>query len=227
MKKPVPPFKKFTKINSIVPKTINQNTAMKAFKSGNNLAMLGCAGTGKTFLALYLALSRVVTDEYSRVILVRSAVPVRDIGFLPGDVSEKTSYYEMPYRPMCDEFFPFSRSYDTLKNAGQLEFYTTSFIRGITFYNSIVVVDECQSLNGHELDSIITRLGTHCRLILCGDSIQTDLRSASERRGFMDVIRILQSVPDFSTIEFTSADIVRSGFVRDYIISRDMHGLIC
>lgn len=228
MKKKYQPLKKSfhsSDLRNIVPKTINQNIAIKSFLAGDNLALLGCAGTGKTFLALYLGLRSVLAGEHSKVILVRSAVPVRDLGHLPGTYDEKTSIYELPYKPMCDELFPFSRCYENLKLSGYIDFFTTSYVRGVTFYDSVVIVDEAQSLNAHELDSIITRLGTSCRLVICGDSIQSDLRY-SERYGFNTIIPILADTPHFTCINFTADDIVRSGFVRDYIISRDKHGLI-
>jgi phosphate starvation-inducible PhoH-like protein len=217
-------IKELTKVQ---PKTINQKIALDRYFSGHNMAMLGSAGTGKTFLAMYMALTSVLAGEHENVVLVRSAVPVREIGYLPGDEREKTEVYEQPYKPMADQLFPYSNCYDNLKNAGQLFFYTTSFIRGLTFYDSVVIVDECQSLNAHELDSILTRLGDNCRLILCGDGIQSDLKKA-ERKGFYDIMRILGRVSDFSIINFTVDDIVRSGFVRDYITCREQLGLeIC
>lgn len=210
----------------VQPATTNQSNAMADWFSGKHIALLGCAGTGKTFLALYLALHQVLSGESSNVVLVRSAVPVRDVGFLPGEYNEKVSVFEDPYKPMCDQLFPYTKCYENLKAGGYVQFYTTSFVRGITFYNSIVIVDECQSLNAHELDSIITRLGEGCRLILCGDEIQSDLKG-KERSGFRQIVKILENVENFSIINFTADDIVRSGFVRDYIIARDKHGLIC
>lgn len=208
------------------PLTENQGLAMAEWFSGKHIALLGSAGTGKTFLALYLALHQVLSGEAANVVLVRSAVPVRDVGFLPGDYNEKVTVFEDPYKPMCDQLFPYTKCYENLKGGGYINFFTTSFVRGITFYNSVVIVDECQSLNAHELDSIITRLGDGCRLILCGDGVQSDLRG-KERAGFYQIVNILKQVDNFSIINFTAEDIVRSGFVRDYIIARDSSGFEC
>jgi phosphate starvation-inducible PhoH-like protein len=214
-------------LTRLQPMTDNQSNAMASWFSGNHIAMLGCAGTGKTFLALYLGLHHVLSGNASNVVIVRSAVPVRDVGFLPGEYDEKVSVFEDPYIPMCDQLFPYTKCYENLKRGGYVNFFTTSFVRGITFYNSIVIIDECQSLNAHELDSIITRLGDGCRLILCGDGIQSDLRNQNERKGFYQIVNILKKVPNFSIINFTANDIVRSGFVRDYIIARDASGFEC
>ncbi len=152
-------------LTKLQPLTDNQALAMSEWFSGKHIALLGSAGTGKTFLALYLALHQVLSGEASTVVLVRSAVPVRDVGFLPGDYNEKVTVFEDPYKPMCDQLFPYTKCYENLKLGGYINFFTTSFVRGITFYNSVVIVDECQSLNAHELDSIITRLGDGCKLI--------------------------------------------------------------
>lgn len=206
-------------LTRVQPMTPAQSSAMAAWYSGEHIGLLGCAGTGKTFLALYLGLHAVLSGDASNVVLVRSAVPVRDVGFLPGEYDEKVGVFEAPYKPMCDQLFPYTNCYENLKRGGYINFYTTSFVRGITFYDSIVIVDECQSLNAHELDSIITRLGENCRLILCGDGIQSDLRG-NERKGFYKIVSILERTPNFSVINFTTADIVRSGFVRDYIVAR-------
>lgn len=210
----------------IQPMTDNQGIALAEYFSNKNIAMLGCAGTGKTFLALYMGLCSVLAKEQQQVILVRSEVPVRSNGFLPGTMEEKASAYEQPYKPMCDEMFPYKNCYDNLKGGGYLFFFTTSYIRGLTFNDSVIIVDECQSLNAHELDSIITRVGDNSRLILCGDGIQTDLRGM-ERAGFHSIVSILREISNFSIINFTTDDIVRSGFVRDYIIARERIGLRC
>jgi phosphate starvation-inducible PhoH-like protein len=214
-------------LTRILPKTENQRLAIEAYTSGVNVGMMGCAGTGKTFLALYMALQSVLAAEQKNIVVVRSAVSVRDQGFLPGDQEEKNAWYELPYKNMCDQFFPYKNCYDNLKASGYLYFYTTTYLRGLTFDDCVIIVDECQSLNAHELDTVLTRVGENCRIILCGDGIQTDLRSEKERRGFHDILPILREVTSFFTINFTVEDIVRSGFVRDYIACRERIGLQC
>lgn len=211
----------------IFPKNINQKYAMEEFMCGQNVNLFGCAGTGKTFLAIYLAIKEVLDRDsgIEKAVIVRSAVPVRDIGFLPGTEEEKTEVYEQPYRAICDELFDVKKSYGNLKRLGKVEFMTTSYIRGITINNAVVVVDECQSLTAHELDSIITRLGVNSRLILCGDGDQTDLVRSRDREGFHQFVKIMESLNEFSTIKFTEDDIVRSGLVRNYIVNRNRLGL--
>lgn len=212
-------------LQRVMPFTDNQKLALDEFFAGKDMAMIGSAGTGKTFLGLYMGLQGVLAGDYRQVVIVRSAVAVRDLGFLPGDEYEKTAPFELPYRAICDELFPYQDCYENLKKAGTVYFLTTSHIRGITLRDSIILVDECQSLNAHELDSIITRIGPNCRLILCGDGIQTDLVRQSERRGFHDIMKVLKRINNFSVIEFGTEDIVRSGLVKDYIIERDRLGL--
>lgn len=209
----------------VQPLTENQSTAMAAWFSGKHIGLLGCAGTGKTFLGLFLGLHHALVNG-SRLIILRSAVPVRSLGHLPGELSEKEIVYERPYMQLCDQLFPYTNCYENLKKSSVVEFYTTSFIRGLTFDNAVVLIDEAQSFNAHELDSVVTRLGDDSRLIICGDGIQTDLRSAAERSGFHAILNILNSLPDYESICFNHADIVRSGFVRDYIIARDTAGLV-
>ena len=212
---------------NVYPKNGVQRYAMQEYMCGQHLSLFGCAGTGKTFLALYLALRDVLDkdSEVEQIIIVRSAVPVRDIGFLPGTEEEKTEVYEQPYRAICDELFPFKRSYNSLKRLGKIRFITTSYIRGLTFNNAVIVVDECQSLTAHELDSIVTRIGMDSKLIICGDGDQTDLVKSRDRSGFHQFVKILESINSFSIIGFTEREIVRSGFVRDYIVARNRLGL--
>lgn len=211
----------------VTPKNGTQRYAMEEFFQGQNVSLMGSAGTGKTFLALYMALREVLDKDtdYEQVVIVRSAVPVRDIGFLPGDEKEKTEVYELPYKAICDELFEYKKSYDNLKKSNKIKFVTTSYIRGITLRNTIVIVDECQSLNAHELDSVVTRLGTNSKILLCGDFIQTDLTRQKDKNGILDFMKILDTLSEFSTVNFTHKDIVRSGLVKSYIIARDRMGL--
>lgn len=213
----------------ILPRNAHQRYAMEEFMCGQHVSLFGCAGTGKTFLAMYMGLKEVLSkdSDIDKLIIVRSAVPVRDIGFLPGTEDEKTEIYEMPYKAICDELFEYTKAYDNLKKAGKVEFLTTSYVRGITIRNAVVIMEECQSYNAHELDSVITRLGTNSRVIMCGDGKQTDLTKASDRKGFHEFSKIINELKEFSTINFTESDIVRSGLVKNYIIKRNQLGLDC
>ena len=204
------------------PITENQKKTYEAYKQNKHLLLHGIAGTGKTFLSLYLALEEVLDPStvYEDVFLVRSVVSTRDIGFLPGDEQEKVSIYEAPYRSICRELFGIKDSYDALKQQGNVKFMSTSFIRGITINNAVVIVDECQNLNFHELDSIITRIGKNSKIIFCGDYTQTDLTRENDKRGILNFMKILKSLKEFETIEFLIDDIVRSDFLKSYIIAK-------
>jgi phosphate starvation-inducible PhoH-like protein/PhoH-like ATPase len=206
----------------------NQKTVFESWKKGKNQFLFGSAGTGKTFISVYNALQDVfdLKKPYDRVVLVRSLIPTREIGFLPGDEEDKAALYQVPYQNMVRFMFEmnneaqFNSLYDRLKGQGSLFFLSTSFLRGLTFDNSIIIVDECQNLNFHELDTIITRVGQDSKIIFCGDFNQTDLVKQNEKNGLHDFLRILEEMEEFNCTEFTLGDIVRSGFVRSYLINK-------
>lgn len=224
---------KLDQMVTVKPITDNQKLAFESYEEGKNLFLYGAAGTGKTFVSLYLALQDVLSydNNYECVYLVRSAVPTREIGFLPGDEEDKTALFQIPYQNMVRFMFEqpneiaFMQLYDRLKNQGSLYFLTTSFLRGITLDNAIIIVDECQNLNFHELDSITTRVGQDSKIIFCGDFFQSDLTKQNERDGMSRFLRILESMEQFENIEFSVGDIVRSGFVRDYLINKIKLGI--
>ena len=217
----------------VKPITDNQKLVFESYKKGLNQFLFGCAGTGKTFVSLYLGLRDVLKNEtaYERVVVVRSLIPTREIGFLPGDEEDKAALYQVPYSNMVQFMFKqpnaqaFSMLYDRLKAQGSFYFLSTSFLRGLTFDNSIIIVDECQNLNFHELDTIITRVGQDSKIIFCGDFMQTDLTKMGERNGLHDFLRILEEMKQFNCVEFDIGDIVRSGFVRDYLIQKTKLGI--
>ena len=217
----------------VKPITDNQKLVFEGHKAGKNGFFFGCAGTGKTFVSLYLGLRDVLKNEtaYERVVMVRSLIPTREIGFLPGDEEDKAALYQVPYSNMVQFMFKqpneqaFSMLYDRLKAQGSFYFLSTSFLRGLTFDNSIIIVDECQNLNFHELDTIITRVGQDSKIIFCGDFMQTDLTKMGERNGLHDFLRILEEMKQFNCVEFDIGDIVRSGFVRDYLIQKTKLGI--
>jgi len=213
-------------LTKIKPLTENQAKAFDAFNQKSNLLLHGLAGTGKTFMSMYLGLENVMKrlSSYSQVVIVRSVVPTRDIGFLPGDEYNKIKIYEAPYRGICSELFGRDDAYDVLKHHNIIDFITTSFIRGITINNAVVVVDECNNMNFHELDSIITRIGSNCQLVFCGDFRQADLPKQSERDGLKHFMKILEEMSCFEHIEFREDDILRSDLVKQYIIMKDKLG---
>ena len=204
------------------PITQNQDKTYKAYKEGKHLVLHGLAGTGKTFISLYLALEEILNKStlVNDIFIVRSIVSTRDIGFLPGDEQEKVSIYEAPYRSICSELFNVVDAYDSLKHQGNIKFMSTSFIRGITLNNSVIIVDECQNLNFHELDSIITRIGKHSRIIFCGDYSQTDLSRENDKKGILKFMGVLSKISEFETVEFMVDDIVRSDFLKSYIVAK-------
>ena len=212
----------------IQPLTKNQTTLFDAYDSDKHLFVYGCAGTGKTFCALYLALKDVLDEltPYDKIVIVRSLVATREIGFLPGDHEDKSSLYQIPYKNMVKYMFELSSDaefemlYGNLKQQETIKFWSTSFIRGTTLDNSIIIVDECQNLNFHELDSIITRVGDNSRIMFCGDATQSDLTKSNERNGILDFMKIIQRMPEFESIEFGVEDIVRSGLVKSYIVNK-------
>lgn len=211
-------------LKTINPLTENQKSAFASWNFGCNLLLHGLAGTGKSYISLYLALKEILSknNQYKNIMIVRSAVPTRDIGFLPGSIKEKSKVYEMPYQSICTDLFGRGDAYELLKTKHIIDFMTTSFVRGNTFYDTIVIVDEINNMNFHELDSIITRLGDNCRLMMCGDYRQSDLKK-NEKNDLLSFMKILDSMNGFSHIEFEINDIVRSGLVKEYIIAKYKH----
>jgi predicted ribonuclease YlaK len=218
----------------IKPLTDNQEKFFEAYNAGKNMFAYGAAGTGKTFVALYLALKDVLDQftPYEKVYVVRSLVSTREIGFLPGDHEDKAALYQIPYKNMVKYMFEmqneneFEMLYGALKAQETIRFWSTSFIRGTTMDNCIIIVDEMQNLNFHELDSIITRVGENCKIVFCGDAAQSDLVKTNERNGILDFMKIIQAMTDdFTCVEYDVNDIVRSGFVRNYIMTKIALGI--
>ena len=217
----------------IEPITDNQKLVFVGHKAGKNGFFFGCAGTGKTFVSLYLAIQDVLKHgtPYDRVVIVRSLIPTREIGFLPGDEEDKAALYQVPYANMVQFMFKqpnedaFRGLYDALKRQGSLHFVSTSFLRGLTFDNSIIIVDECQNLNFHELDTIMTRVGQDSKIIFSGDFFQSDLTKNSDKDGMPRFLDIIADMEEFKSVEFNIGDIVRSGLVRSYLISKTKKGV--
>ena len=212
----------------IEPLTDNQKKLFESYAEGKHLVAYGSSGTGKTFITLYNALADVLDDRtpYEKIYLVRSLVSTREIGFLPGDHEDKSSLYQIPYKNMVKYMFQmpsdadFEMLYGNLKTQETISFWSTSFIRGTTLDNCIIIVDEFQNLNFHELDSIVTRVGENSKIMFCGDATQTDLVKQNEKNGIVDFMKILNVMPSFDIIEFGINDIVRSGIVKEYLIAK-------
>ena len=212
----------------IEPLTENQKRLFESYSNDKHLVAYGCAGTGKTFITLYNALQDVLDERtpYERIYLVRSLVATREIGFLPGSHEDKADIYQIPYKNMVKYMFQmpsdadFEMLYGNLKSQETIKFWSTSFLRGTTLDNAIVIVDEFQNLNFHELDSIITRVGENTKICFCGDATQSDLQKTNERNGIIDFMTVLRKMPSFDIIEFGVDDIVRSGLVKEYILAK-------
>ena len=213
--------------------TKNQIEVFKQYAEGKNLFLYGPAGTGKTFVILYNAIKEVLDPKtnYNCIYIVRSLMPTRSLAFMPGDEQDKSSLYQVPYDNMLRLMFKLSSEeqfdimYGELKKQGNVEFLSTSFLRGITLDNAIILVDECQNLNFHELDTIMTRVGQESKIMFSGDFDQTDLREDDEKAGLGQFIKIINEMKEFYSCEFDIGDIVRSGLVRSYIIQKYNTGL--
>ena len=217
----------------IEPLTDNQRKLFDAYAEGKHLVAYGCAGTGKTFITLYNALREVLDERtpYEKIYLVRSLVATREIGFLPGSYEDKSDIYQIPYKNMVKYMFQmpsdaeFEMLYGNLKSQETIKFWSTSFLRGTTLDNAIVIVDEFQNCTAHELDSIITRVGENSKIMFCGDATQSDLQKVNERNGIVDFMNVLRKMPSIDIIEFGVDDIVRSGLVKEYILAKIEVGL--
>jgi phosphate starvation-inducible protein PhoH len=206
------------------PLTDNQKKFFDAYKIGDYfIALHGVAGTGKTFCALYKAIEEVLdkSNPFGKIIVVRSAVQSRDMGHLPGDVAEKMEIYEQPYRQICETLFGRKDAWDRLEDQGYVKFISTSFIRGMSFDDAIIIVDEMQNMTYEEIDTVMTRVGYRSKIIWCGDYRQTDLnKKKNDVSGILKFFDIAQHMSSFTRIEFTVDDIVRSSLVKDYILAK-------
>ena len=209
---------------TLEPLTKSQDNVFASWKDGFNLVLSGSAGTGKTYISTYLSLLDIMDKNKpeQKLVIVRSAVPTRDMGFLPGTLEEKEDAYKAPYYPILTDLFEDKDAWRKIEIAKQIEFLTTSFIRGITLTDCVVLIDESQNLTYHELCSVITRLGNNCRIILCGDYYQSDFTKSGDRDGLERFTKILENMKLFDHIEFTWEDIVRSGLVRDFIMTKEL-----
>ena len=217
----------------IQPITENQKRLCESYSAGKNIIAYGAAGTGKTFITLYNAIKEVLNAEtpYKKVYIVRSLIATREVGSVLGDIEDKSRLYQVPYEHMVKYMFQmssdeeFENLYRNLKEQDIIKFWSTSFLRGTTLDDAIVIVDEFENLNFHELDSIITRVGQNSKIFFCGDATQTDLEQTVERNGIVDFIKILRRMPSLDIIEFGIDDIVRSGLVKEYLIGKLEEGL--
>jgi phosphate starvation-inducible protein PhoH len=210
------------KLKHFEPLTDNQRRTFEYYDKEKNMMLHGIAGTGKSFISCYLAMKQLLDGDtrYKKLVIVRSVVPTRDMGFLPGNNKEKTKVYEAPYQAIFTELFGRGDAYEYLKQRGAVEFISTSFIRGITLNDCIVVVDEIANMTLHELDSVITRIGKNCKIMFCGDFRQSDFTKDQERSGLIEFMKIINKMKSFEFVDFGEDDIVRSNIVKEYIITK-------
>ena len=214
------PKKQQLDIKRIEPLTENQKRTFEEYYKDQHLVLHGVPGSGKSFIALYLALKDVLNKKYAKLIIARSVVPSRALGFLPGSIEEKIDIYKAPYISLCAELFGFQGAFEQLVKRGIIEFTTTSFLRGLTFDYSVILADECQNFSFQELDTLITRTGKESKIIFSGDYEQRDLRTKNDVSGLLDFMGILETMDEVSIIDFGVQDIVRSGFVKNYILAK-------
>ena len=210
-----------SKLLKVEAKTENQQRAFDYFLEGYNLILSGSAGSGKTMLALYLGLKSLLLRKYEKVVIVRSIVPTRNIGFLKGTQQEKECVYEQTYLNLVNKLLPtIPNAYDVMKKEKTIEFTSTSFIRGNNIDKAVVIIDEFSNLTYHELSSVITRLGENVRVIFSGDFYQSDLRYSDEKEGVLKFLKVLSLMEeDFKRVDFTIDDVVRSGLVKRFLLA--------
>lgn len=215
------------KLHEIFPKTERQDLVFQFFDQGKNIVLHGTAGTGKTFISLYLALREVFELNKEKIIIIRSAVPTRDQGFLPGNIDEKEVVYQIPYEDIVNNLCRNGGAYKSLKREGIIHYMSTSYIRGLNLDNCVVVVDECQNMTSHEFNSVMTRLGENSRVLFCGDYRQSDFQIAKrkEQTGIFEMLLVADEMKSFETVNFEVDDIVRSGLVKEYILARSKLGI--
>jgi phosphate starvation-inducible PhoH-like protein len=214
---------KLDHLKTFDPLTENQRTFFEAYKRGDYfVALHGVAGTGKSFIAVYKALEEVLdkSNPFEKVIIVRSAVQGREIGHLPGDIEGKLEIYKQPYIQICDTLFGRRDAYQRLEEQHAIEFISTSFIRGMTFDDAIIIVDEMQNMTMEEIDTVMTRVGHRSKIIWCGDYRQCDLKKRDDKSGLVKFFDVAKLMTAFTKIEFTTDDIVRSSLVKDYILAK-------
>lgn len=218
-------FNKKFSMKRIQPITARQEELFDAYEEDRNIANIGSAGTGKTYVSLYLALEDVLEkEEYKKIIIIRSTVQSREQGHMPGDAKEKLAHFETPYVDIVNDLFERGDAYQILKQKNMIEFMSTSFIRGLTWDNAIILVDETQNMTYEELRTVVTRTGENSKIIFCGDTKQDDLRNSKnrfDRSGIANFLKVVEQIDSFSVVNFTKEDIVRSGLVRDFIISEE------
>jgi len=215
-------------IDNVRPKTENQKKIFSHYFQKKNVLVHGLPGTGKTFISLYLALKDLLSEsKIEKVLIVRSAVSARELGFMPGSARDKMRAYEEPYYEICSKLFDRDDAYMQLKMRGMVEFSPTSFLRGVTWENHVVIIDEVQNLNDHEISTVITRMGQGSRIMFCGDFRQSDfVTKGQEESGINNLFKTIRLMPSFTHVEMGINDVVRSGLVKEYLEARIELGLI-
>lgn len=215
-------------MKSINPMTRNQQRVFDLWEDDYNITLAGSAGTGKSLCTIYLALQEILgtidNRKYDKLIIIRSAVASRDLGFLPGSLEEKMEVYEQPYMQIFDFLFKKKNQYKFMKEAGLVEFHSTAYLRGTTFDNCIIILDEAASLNYHEISTVITRVGTNAKIITIGDTKQNDLiYKKNDTSGFAKFLEISNRMPSMRNVYFNIQDVCRSGLVKEFLVADEQY----
>ena len=201
---------------AILPKTFLQKAYVETIRHNDLVFGIGPAGTGKTYLAMAMAISYLKSDKINRIILTRPAVEAGEaLGFLPGDLQEKIFPYLRPLYDSLDDLIPFERI-QKLIEARTIEVAPLAFMRGRTLGDAFVILDEAQNATGAQMKMFLTRLGVNSKIVITGDKTQVDL-PRREDSGLMQIERILHGIEGISFHYFNESDVVRHRLVRDII----------
>lgn len=206
----------------VKPKTLGQKHYCAAIKKNTVTIGVGPAGTGKTYLAVAMAVTAFRAREVNRIILTRPAVEAGEkLGFLPGDLQQKVDPY---LRPLYDALFDMlgAETYQKYVERGNIEVAPLAYMRGRTLDDSFIILDEAQNTSPEQMKMFLTRLGFNSKMVITGDITQIDLPDG-RRSGLKDAVRILRGVEDIAQIQFTDKDVVRHKLVQEIIKAYQRH----
>ncbi|WP_321393311.1 PhoH family protein [Emcibacter sp.] len=212
-----------TRKTVLSPRSPNQAKYIEALREREMVFGLGPAGTGKTFLAVAMAVSHLLEGRVEKIILSRPAVEAGEkLGFLPGDMREKVDPYLTPLFDALGQMISREQTERRIER-GDIEIAPLAFMRGRTLSNAFVILDEAQNTTSMQMKMFLTRFGENCRMVVCGDPSQVDLPNGS-RSGLVDALDTLRHIHDIAFVNFTSADVVRHQLVGKIVDAYDRQG---